>query len=391
MIVSNIKYQLHVFDNKIIMNVLFIVSSMGGGGAQRVAALLCNAWTKRGHQVTLMPTFSRKGECAYDLEPGVNLEFLADYVGGKWGRLRRLWALHRYIRRTRPDVIISFLGHVNVAALLAAIGTKVPVIVSERIYPPLNDSEKLATRLLRWLIYRWSERVVVQTVTVQRWIEENCPGSKGVVIPNPVSFPMTVVEPVVKPPEVIEEGRRVILAVGRLDPQKRFDVLVATFARLAPLYPEWDLVIVGEGPELFSLKAEIETANLGGRIHLPGFLGNVGDWYTRAELYVLPSAYEGFPNTLIEAMSYGLPCIAFDVPTGPAEIMDGGRLGVLLPDVDHVSALEKTMVNLLRDDTRRDELSRRAVSVQSKYAMKPVLRQWDQLFERQQIDNTVSG
>ena len=127
---------------------------MQGGGAERVAALLANAWSTRGHDVTLMPTFSARGNCVYPLSPSVHLDFLSDHGRPSAGRFARLLMLRRFIMRARPDVIVSFLPHVNVAALLATLGTDVPVIACERTYPPLLAPPlPLSYRLLRRLTY----------------------------------------------------------------------------------------------------------------------------------------------------------------------------------------------------------------------------------------------
>lgn len=308
------------------------------------------------------------------------MAFLADLVGGKTGRLRRLWALHRYIRKTRPDVVVSFLPDVNVAALLAARGTGVPVIVSERTYPPLL-SPPVARLIvaLRKLTYRLATSVVVQSDDTATWIRANCPGSRPVVIANPVILPLPETDPRLRPADIVRPGRKIVLAVGRLVDTKRFDVLVSAFARIAPHHPDWDLVILGDGPEREALAALAAASQ--GRVWLPGFAGNAGDWYARADIYVMTSSYEGFPNTLVEAMAHGVPSIAFDIKTGPREIMENGRAGVLLSDNDHVARLAGTLDSLMYDDARRADLSRRALAVRERYSLDRVLSDWDAVFE----------
>ena len=120
--------------------ILFLVSGMEVGGAERVASLLCNYWIEKGHKVTLMPTYSGRGECSYEINDDVKISFLSDIFGSKksnlWSRIRRFILLRRVIVNEAPDVIVSFLAQVNVTAILAAMGTNIPVIVSERTYPP---------------------------------------------------------------------------------------------------------------------------------------------------------------------------------------------------------------------------------------------------------------
>ena len=115
--------------------IILLVSAMGSGGAERVAAILANAWTNRGDQVTLMPTFSGRGECFYEISQKVRLIYLADLVSSRvrtWAnQIDRLRALRRFIATERPDIIVSFLPIVNVATIIASVGLRIPVIVCE--------------------------------------------------------------------------------------------------------------------------------------------------------------------------------------------------------------------------------------------------------------------
>jgi len=356
---------------------------MGGGGAERVAASLANAWVERGHQVTLMPTFSGRGGCVYPLSCDVRLEYLADHVGGARGRLRRLVALRTYIRRSAPDVIVSFLPDVNVAAIFGAAGTGVPVIACERTYPPLLAPPlPIVYRILRRLSYPHAAMLVGQTEEVREWLRGICPRTPIQAIPNMVRYPLPAGRPVMPPGEVVPPDRPLILAAGRLDGWKRFDVLISAFTSLAAQFPDWHLVILGEGRERATLERRVEAAGLAGRAHLPGFAGNLGDWYARADLFVMTSAYEGFPNTLLEAMAYGLPAVAFDVRTGPREITAGGRRAVLLPDHGHVARLIEALGALIQDADRRHRLGLLATEVREEFSMERVLSAWESLFEK---------
>jgi len=371
------------------VRILFLTSSMQGGGAERVAALLSNAWVAQGHSVTLMPTFSGRGGCSYALDPRVVIDYLADHVNGARGKLRRLWSLRRVIRRGKPDVVVAFLTDVNVAALLAAWGSGVPVVVSERTFPPLLQPQpRPFVALLRRITYPRAAAVVAQTDDTAAWIGRECRGSNAVVIANPLNYPLASTEPVMRPLTILSDERPCIVAVGRFDAGKRFDLLIDAFARLAPLHPHWDLVILGDDAERGALEALVATAGLGNRVVLPGFVGNPGDWYHRASIYVMASAYEGFPNTLLEAMAHGLPAIAFDIKTGPHEIMQGGRIGVLLPDDDHVKRLADALDGLIRDETQRKELGALATSVRETYSKDRILRLWDEVLTKAEHGKT---
>lgn len=355
---------------------------MKGGGAERIAGLLCDAWSEKGHQVTLMQTFSGREDAAFSVDESVTLVALADLVSGTKGRLTRLVALRRYIVESSPDIIVSFLPEVNVAALLAARGTGISLIVSERNYPAFDAVEaNVLLRVLRRWTYRWARAVVVQTDAIADWVAGNCRGSTPVVIPNPVSLPLVGTEPSTDPAEIIDPTRKLILGVGRLQGQKRFDRLIRSFAAISLENPDWNLVILGEGPELATLKKLANDLGVSDSVDFPEFVGNMADWYERANIYVLSSAFEGFPNTLLEAMAHGVASVAFDIKTGPREIMAEGALGMLLPDDDHEARLTEVLTDLCQDGDKRQALGQSGLQVRETYALAPILRAWDDVLQ----------
>lgn len=361
--------------------ILFLVSSMQGGGAERVAALLCNHWVAQGHEIILMPTFSGRGECLYPLDERVRVDYLADRVGNRsrslLNKLRRYGALRRAIREISPDGIVSFLPHVNVAAVLAAWGLRIPVVASERTFPPAMPLGK-GLETLRRITYPRATHVVVQTRRTLTWLQECCPNSRGRVIPNPVVFPLPGGAPILEPVSVLDKARLVVLAVGRLSEEKGFEQLLAAFGVLAQCYSEWDLVILGEGPERQQLEAQRTEMGLSSRIHFPGRVGNVGHWYARAELFIMSSRFEGFPNTLVEAMAYGLPVVSFDCETGPGDIVREGVDGYLVPPNEGAGGLTRAMETLMSNDDKRWRMGHAAIAVRERFAPERVMAAWDE-------------
>ncbi|USI78696.1 glycosyltransferase family 4 protein [Sphingopyxis sp. USTB-05] len=363
------------------MKILFLVSSMQGGGAERVAALLANAWAEHGHNVTLMPTFSARGECVYSLNAAVHLDFLSDHCEPGAGRLARLTMLRRFIRSFNPDVIVSFLPHVNVAAILAAWGSSIPVIACERIYPPVYEHLlPRAYRALRKLLYPVAAALVGQTEPASEWLRER--GGKAIIatIPNPVLLPLPKTEPYLSPDLLVPPDSRLLLWVGRLDDQKRPELLIEAVKLMGGLPHGWQLVMLGDGTLREKLENMVEAAGLSGSLILPGFAGNLGDWYRRADLFVMTSSFEGFPNALLEAMAHGVAPIAFDVSTGPAELSDGGQRIMLLPDDRQLSRLSEALRCLTSDTERRRALAERASQTAETFSLEAILSQWDALF-----------
>lgn len=354
---------------------------MEGGGAERVAALLCNRWAREGHHVTIVPTFSGRGGCSYPLDAGVHVDYLADRVGVRSknkataNRFRRFFALRRVVRMARADVVVSFLAQVNIVTLLATRGLPIPVVVSERVFPP-RVPMPLFWRLLRRLTYRWADRVVAQTRGTAQWVTSQCPGSRVTIIPNPVVFPLPAGSPVLKPNAYLASERRLVLAVGRLDQQKGFDILLVAFRTIADRMTEWDLVILGEGPERNALEMQVRKLGLMGRVHLPGWAGNLSDWYRRAELYALSSRFEGFPNTLLEAMVHGLPAVSFDCETGPRDIVRDEVDGLLVPLNAGADGFATTLERIMTDDALRTQMACSAQTVRKRYSMENIEPLW---------------
>jgi glycosyltransferase involved in cell wall biosynthesis len=230
---------------------------------------------------------------------------------------------------------------------------------------------------------RWSygrlDAVVALTNQSAAWLADNTAARRLHVIPNPVAWPMEAASPAIPPDSVGLAGRRRLLAVGRLAPQKGFDLLIGAFAACARSFPEWELVIVGDGPSRAELEAQIEALGLGDRVFLAGRAGNIGAWYERADAYVLSSRFEGMPNVLLEAMSHGLPVISFDCETGPRELIRHGIDGLLVPPQDP-KALAEAMAALMGDGPLRLRLGTRAVETRQRHALETIEAQWVSFF-----------
>ncbi len=368
--------------------ILFLVSSMHGGGAERVAATLANAWARRGDEVTLVCCYSGRGRCDQALDPAVRLLWLADRVRGPaWLRpVAKLAALRRLARECRPDRVLSFLTNVNVTALLALRGLGLPIVVGERTDPAHSvNLEPVLRRLRRWT-YPWARRVAVQTRRGAVHLLRVAPGVRRLaVIPNPLPDGL----PACRAREPAGP-RYTLAALGRFNPVKQFDRLIECFAALAPQCPDWDLCIWGDGAQRDACLRRVRELGLESRIRLPGFSRTPWEDLAAAHAFVLNSRVEGFPNALLEAMALGLPCVATDCPSGPSELTLGGRLAELVP-LDDEAALGAALLRVMRAAPAEREARGRAAagSVRSRYGLDAVLRAWDDAWT--EADGTIGA
>jgi len=377
------------------MKLALLISSMRGGGAERVMATLANGWAAQGIDVTLV-TLAPRSNDRYPVDPAVtridlhqagDSRNLLHALANNWSRIR---TLRRTIRAHRPDAVISFIAKTNMLAIIATAGLRVPVIVAEHIFLGAKAPKGIWSKLHAPL-YRRAAAVVTLTQRGASYIEKNF-GCPVIVIPNPVPFPSEVETTAVTPTARLDDGedtgRRTLLAVGRLIPQKGFDLLIEAFARIAAHRPKWDLCILGEGHLRKELEQAIANRGLSDRVSMPGFTSEVRARMRQADLFVLSSRFEGFPMVLLEAMSEGLACVSCDCETGPGEMIRHGENGWLVPAND-VSALAEALDALMQDPGLRRRLGERARGVTSTYSLPAVLDQWDTLIKSAVSHGTV--
>ncbi len=368
-------------------HLMMVIHSLRGGGAERVAVELATYWLGRGCRVTVV-TQSADTDDAYVLPEGVQRHALGldALSGGGWRAVwqngRRLRALRRLIRDGRPTVVLGMMTKASVLSVLAAWRLPCRVIVTEHTHPPIQQLPQAWQRLRRWA-YPRADAVVALTRGSAQWLDEALPDVRTQVIPNAVRWPLADGEPVV--PAQRQPGRRRLLAAGRLHPVKGFDMLLTAFARIAPLFPDWDLVILGEGAQRGSLQRMIDGAGLDTRVFLPGRVGNMMEWYETSDLYVLSSRAEGLSNTLLEAMACGLPCVAVDCDTGPREIIRDGIDGILVRPADDPEALAAWLSQLMAHPEERQRLASRAVDVRDRFGVRRIMAMWELVFQGRRV------
>jgi glycosyltransferase involved in cell wall biosynthesis len=369
------------------MRLLIYIHSLENGGAERVVANLANHWASAGWELTVVTVASQATDF-YGLHPAIRRISL-DLAGNRRNlasgfvrTARRVRSLRRVLQSVRPDVAISAMHTANVILSLAARGLpELCAIGSEHNFPP-KAPMGIIWETMRRHAYAGLAAVVALTHECASWLSCNSYARCVKVIPNPVSWPLSEQEPRIATEAFCAADRRILLGVGRLSMEKNFSTLINTFARLAPRQPEWDLVIVGDGPLREDLQSQVRTLGLERRVSLPGRVGNMGDWYARADLYAMSSDFEGFPNTLVEAMAYGLPAVSFDCDTGPRDIIRHQVDGFLVAPGDE-QGMESALGRLMEDDALRTAFSLRARQARERFSMTKIAGMWEDLFSHQ--------
>lgn len=355
--------------------ILFAISSLSAGGAERILSAIANAWADAGWQIGVM-TLAGCEQDHYGLHPAVVRIPLALLFPSHspWRRvsanLQRSLAIRKSVRGFAPDCVVSFIDQTNVRVLAALTGCRIPVVVSERVDPRYHDIGRIWSWARR-VLYRRAAKVVVQTESVAEWARGFLAPAKVTVIPNFVALPACELT-------ARQRDAGTILAVGRLVAQKGFDLLLRAFAATGLANAGMRLTILGEGPERRHLEQEALALGISTSVDMPGIVATPGNWMARCTIFVLPSRFEGFPNALLEAMALGCAVIAANCPSGPATLIKDGDNGLLVPAED-ITALTAALARLAGDPERRLQLGRRALAVRDEYALEAVLACWEDL------------
>lgn len=362
--------------------IIVFLGSLRVGGTQRVAVSLCNYWQSLGYTVTLVSMSGGDERSFFDVSDGVEIVRLGGNYN-RWGSLSNIIKVIQKCRNIRrflkvnPNArIISLMAHVNILVLLSSIGIGSRIIVSERNYPPMMKVSKLIY-VARLLLYPLAHKVVMQTNDGLTWLRAKIPLCSGVTIANPLTSSLNKsTGSVVSPEKLVGPNEQIVLAVGRLESQKNFQLLIDVFLDSGLMNRGWKLVILGEGAERGILESKIKSKGAQRAIVLPGVVSNLGDWYAAASIFVMTSRYEGFPNALLEAMSAGNAVISTDCKTGPSELIVNGMNGILV-DPDLANSELVFQLRLLADSAEiRQLLALNARYVNESYSMRWISEQW---------------
>ncbi|MCK2216876.1 glycosyltransferase family 4 protein [Actinomadura sp. ATCC 31491] len=369
-----------------------MLHAYGMGGTIRTVVNQANAMAAAGHQVELVSVVRRREDPQFRLDPRITLSALVDQRGGRrpdsvprraWRRLRGKMvprgefaadyfteaverAVMDYCAGLRDGVLVTTRPALN---LISARRTPRSVVRVAQEHMNLSAyPEPILREIARH--YGRLDAVTVLTRTNRLEYQRLLPRTPIVQIPN-------AVHKVDQEPS--QQVNPVVVAAGRLVPQKGFDLLIEAFAQVVPEHPEWRLRIFGDGPRRGELTGLVEQHGLGGHVSLPGRTDRLERELSDASVYALSSRFEGLPMVMIEAMTHALPVVAFDCPTGPGDVLRDGVDGVLVPPRD-VDALAAALDRVIGDRRLRVRMGREAAKTARAYAPELVMPLWEDLF-----------
>ena len=342
------------------IRVAFTIDSLKLGGAERVLLQWARWCRDEGWQV-LVITRQGSEKDAYQVPEGVQRLVEPTLIPplerlGWFAFPFRVMALRHLLRCHRSDLCVGVTTLPAVKLLLATAGMSLRTVVSERNYPP-SKPPSLLWRWLRRITYPWADLHLVQTRQIGTWLRLHCGVRRQQLLPNSVTWPLPDREPLLAPDDWLPPQYPLLLAAGTKAHQKGFDLLMPVFAELGRRYSSLHLALLGLAPGRYRdldqqawLRQLLENEpDLQERLLLPGVSGSMESWYARANIFVLPSRYEGFPNVLLEAMAAGCACIASDCLTGPADLIRHGENGLLLSSQATTADWVEAIAGLLAD------------------------------------------
>ena len=362
----------HTLGSELPTRVALFLPSLGGGGAERVMVTLANALAERRFAVDLV-LWTESGPLRSLLYEKVHVVAL-----GTHNPVRLVFGFARFLKTSKPDVVISalFVGNIIAALGKAASRSRTHLILTEHVAigTYLRNEARRFRRLCIPPLMRTTYLLAQDIVAVSRGAAQSLAPVLGkttseriTVIYNPID--LAGIEAMAGADETASWNVPTIINVGRLVEQKDQETLVRAFAKVRSRRP-CRLVILGEGEKREVLVALAQKLGVGSEVLMPGFMANPYSWMKKSAVFVLSSKFEGLPTVLIEAMQCGIPVISADCPSGPAEILEHGQWGRLFVpgDVDALaSAIEDALDGKLVADVRRRATDFSIVAAVSRY------------------------
>lgn len=341
----------------------FIEGLSNKGGTERIAITLANRCIKEGYKVHFI-SLENITNYAYKINPLISIHSLSR----KWNkRITAIWKLRTIIKKYQPDYIINVGMPMGQISIPASLGLKTRIINWEHFN--LYAGSKLG--------YYWrllAAKLAYATVVLTQKDKQNYLKKVNANILNIPNFTDNFID-VISPLD-----SNIILTIGRLAPQKGYDMLIEAWKIVSYNNPDWKLYIVGDGKDEQMLKKQAKILSISDSIHFIPATNNIECYFKKASIYVMSSRFEGLPMVLIEAKMCGIPCVSFICPNGPDEIIQHNIDGILVEygNIEHLATAIITLIN------NRNKICEYGMAGKkdalTKYTSNAVINQWNNLF-----------
>ena len=347
--------------------ILFVISSMSANGAERVMSLLVNQAVKDRNEVFLALVSSPKVE--YEIDKKVHIEYVgAADSSSIYAVFKRISNLRKVIKTFKPDVIVSFLTTCNIYCCVAGLGLRAPIIISER-NDPIRDCPSKIRRIVRNITYKFADGYIFQTDEAREYFSQNIK-AKSVVIPNPVKKNLPLWNG--------KSNSHVIIAAGRLSKQKNYTMMLEAFSVFCKEEDSYSLHIYGEGPDRELLKIYAKKLGIDQKVVFKGLDFKIHEKMRDASMYVLSSDYEGISNSLLEAMSMGMPCVSTDCPCGGSRHLIENDVSGILTKVGNAKEFADAMLKIASSQEYARNLGENALQTRYSHSENEILSQYFQ-------------
>ena len=322
--------------------ILLAVPQLSGGGAERVVSIWANELSKRNFQVSIL-VFARTSD-EYYLAEDIKIFSIAgtsrEYMSLSF--FKRFIIMRDLLKKIRPGYVISFLPTMQVWLSFATIGLKIKRIETIRVNPWKIKFDNLLYFKLWRRCFKTCNTIILQSVSQMSFFNAK-ERKKCVIIPNPLSDVF-----IKNYKDTIPDSPREFIAVGRITPQKNYEMMIKTFSELCKTQSDLELKIFGTGDSNYVKEIEelILELHMQKNVFLMGRNKNIEEEYKKSDVFLMTSNYEGMPNSLIEAMASQLLCISTDCKTGPSDLLDNNENGYLVP-VNDAQRLKEVVEDVL--------------------------------------------
>jgi len=348
----------------------FVTGSLAGGGAERVLILLAGGLQDKRYNVSII-SFSDPDEYSYDKRINRIRLHHGKIINHTISRFLQLLKYYRK-KNNRPDIIISFLPPVSFVTILIAKIYNIKIIVSEHINHLQIGTKR--DRFTRKYLYRFADITTVLTKFDVPYYKKY--RAQVYVMPNPCSFEIQT--------DLNYERENSIIAIGNLDRfhHKGFDNLISLISPILKKNPTWNLKIIGSGEQGMELLRNLVNKNqIGNQVTFTGFRKDIKEIMKISEIFILPSRFEGLPMVLIEAISQGMICLAYDCKTGPSDIIISGKNGILVED-QNIIQMQNELEKLIHNKELRNTIRTNTIKSIGRFSIDNIICQWELLISK---------